>query len=117
MVLIDFEVIGDDAKLLARHFENVVLIDAQRRTHRFGGAGKGAPKSGICACCPVSSNRIRGGNCGYDGVWGGLVIGLGQLTIPKPPQERHGDNRRLMPFLPNLPAWGVGWCLRLGGAS
>src|SRR6476620_440001 len=60
MVLIDFEVIGDDAKLLARHFENVVLIDAQRRTHRFGGAEKGAPKSGICACCPVSSNRIRG---------------------------------------------------------
>src|SRR5258708_6866741 len=62
MVLIDFEVIGDDAKLLARHFENVVLIDAQRRTHRFGGAEKGAPKSGICACCPASSNRIRGRN-------------------------------------------------------
>src|SRR6478736_5400297 len=62
MVLIDFEVIGDDAKLFARHFENVVLIDAQRRTHRFGGAEKGAPKSGICACCPVSSNRIRGRN-------------------------------------------------------
>src|SRR5438270_2452497 len=61
MVLIDFEVIGDDAKLLARHFENVVLIDAQRRTHRFAGAEKGAPKSGICACCPASSNRIRRG--------------------------------------------------------
>src|SRR5438270_1232273 len=60
MVLIDFEVIGDDAKLLARHFENVVLIDAQRRTHRFGGAEKGAPESGICACSPASSNRIRG---------------------------------------------------------
>jgi len=28
--LVNFEVIGDDAKLLARHFENVVLIDAQR---------------------------------------------------------------------------------------
>src|SRR6476659_4619679 len=62
MAMIDLEILGDDAKLLARHFENVVLIDAQRRTHRFGGAEKGAPKSGICACCPASSNRIRGRN-------------------------------------------------------
>jgi len=59
MVLVDFEVIGDDAKLLAGHFENVVLIDAQRWTHRFAGAERGAPKSGICACCLASSNRIR----------------------------------------------------------
>jgi hypothetical protein len=30
MAMIDLEIVGDDAKLLARHFENVVLIDAQR---------------------------------------------------------------------------------------
>src|SRR5207248_6704762 len=75
MVLIDFEVIGDDAKLLARHFENVVLIDTQRRTHRFGGAEKGAPKSGICACCPAPSNRIRGRTCRTSAVRRNLFIG------------------------------------------
>ena len=27
IVLIDFEIIGDDLRIVARHFENVVLID------------------------------------------------------------------------------------------
>ena len=30
MIGLDFEIIGNDAELLARHLENVVLIDAQR---------------------------------------------------------------------------------------
>ena len=45
-------------ELLARHLKNVVVVDAQGGTHRFGGAGNSAWKSGICACSGPSSNPI-----------------------------------------------------------
>src|SRR6478609_9650424 len=58
MAVRNFQVIGDDAELLARHLKNVVFVDAQGGTHRFGGAGNSAWKSAICACSRPSSNRI-----------------------------------------------------------
>jgi len=56
----NFQVVGDDAELLARHLKNVVFVDAQGGNHKSVKAPeKGAWKSGICACSGPSSNRIR----------------------------------------------------------
>src|SRR3954453_22894845 len=58
MALRNLQVISDDPKLLARHLKNVVFVDAQGGTHRFGGAGNSAWKPAICAGSGPSSNRI-----------------------------------------------------------